>query len=156
MRKVTGSWLSGPQAALDESPSNFAGEKLGAAEHGPGQIATLGRRAGALLIDWLIVSMPTYMLLGYDGRWFLGGASTTTLVIWALISVASVWAFSLTPGMAATGIAVARVDADAPVGLWRAALRTVLTVCVFPALFQDEDLRGMHDRATGTAVVRSR
>lgn len=156
MRKVTGSWLSGPQAALDDSHSKFAGEKLRATEQGPGSIATLGRRVGSLVIDWLIVMLPTYTALGYDGRWFLGGASTTTLIIWALISVGSVWAFSLTPGMAATGLAVARVDADAPVGLWRACVRTLLTVCVFPALFQDEDLRGMHDRATGTAVVRSR
>ncbi|HJE89406.1 MAG TPA: RDD family protein [Dietzia timorensis] len=156
MRKVTGSWLSGPQAALDESPSNFAGEKLGATEHGPGSIATLGRRVGALLIDWLIVALPTNLILGVDGSWILGGISSTIPIIWAFISVASVWAFSLTPGMAATGLAVGRVDADAPVGLWRAVVRTLLTLCVFPALFQDEDLRGMHDRATGTAVVRSR
>ena len=74
MRKVTGSWLSGPQAALDDSHSKFAGEKLGATEQGPGSIATLSRRVGALVIDWLIVMLPTYSMLGYDGRWFLGGA----------------------------------------------------------------------------------
>jgi hypothetical protein len=50
---------------------------------------------------------------------------------------------------------VARVDADAPVGFVRALVRQVLLVFVVPALFADSDGRGMHDRATGTGLVRS-
>lgn len=119
-------------------------------------MAGLGRRIGAIVVDWLVVYIPVYLIMGMEGRWFLGGAATTTLILWALISVLTVWAFSTTPGMAAVGLAVARVDADAPVGVWRAVVRTLLSVFVFPALFQDEDARGMHDRATGTAVVRTR
>ncbi|WP_333618783.1 RDD family protein [Dietzia sp.] len=153
MRKETGSWLSGPQAALDGGESSYPGEKLGAAESGPGSMAGLGRRLGAILVDWLIISIPVNLIMGQDGRWFLGGGATTTLILWALVSIVSVWALSMTPGMAAVGLGVARVDAAAPVGLWRAVIRTVLSVFVFPALFQDEDNRGMHDRATGTAVV---
>ena len=52
------------------------------------------------------------------------------------------------------GMGVARVDATEPVGLWRAALRTVLTGFVFPAAIVDADGRGMHDRATNTTVIR--
>jgi hypothetical protein len=49
---------------------------------------------------------------------------------------------------------VARVDVGgARVGLWRAAVRTLLTAFVLPAALVDQDGRGMHDRATGTAVI---
>ena len=38
-------------------------------------------------------------------------------------------------------------------GLARAAARTLLTIFVLPAAMVDTDGRGMHDRATGTAVI---
>ena len=44
---------------------------------------------------------------------------------------------------------------DAQVGLWRAAVRTLLTGVIFPAAMVDADGRGMHDRATGTIVINS-
>ena len=50
---------------------------------------------------------------------------------------------------------VARVDAEEPVGLWRAAVRTLLTAFILPAALVDADGRGMHDRATNTTVIRS-
>ena len=52
---------------------------------------------------------------------------------------------------------MARIDEpDERVGLWRSVVRTLLTVFLFPPIIQDTDGRGMHDRATGTAVIRSR
>jgi len=49
---------------------------------------------------------------------------------------------------------VARVDQrDQRVGFARAAARTLLTIFVLPAAMVDTDGRGMHDRATGTAVI---
>ena len=55
------------------------------------------------------------------------------------------------------GMGVARLDVPGSrVGLWRAALRTVLTGVLFPAAMVDADGRGMHDRATGTTVIMSR
>jgi uncharacterized RDD family membrane protein YckC len=41
-----------------------------------------------------------------------------------------------------------------PVGFRWAAVRTLLLLCVIPALLVDRDLRGMHDRAADTVVVR--
>lgn len=155
MRDSTRSWLSGPQSALEHT-SAYPGEKLGAPRSGPGALAGLGRRAAAVLVDWLIVYLPTYAFLGVDGRWFLGGAASTTLALWALLSILSVILFSRTPGMAALGVAVGRVDAATGVGVWRPIVRTVLSMTVFPVLFQDEDSRGLHDQVTGTAVVRTR
>lgn len=155
MRELTGSWLSGPQSAL-EVTSEYPGERFGAPKQGPGSMAGLVRRAVAMLVDWWIIYLPAYALLGSDGRWLLGGAATTTLVLWALVSMVTVMLFAQTPGMAALGIGVARVDADERVGVWRAIVRTIFAVTIFPVLFQDEDSRGLHDQATGTAVIRTR
>jgi len=47
---------------------------------------------------------------------------------------------------------VIRLDGK-PVGLWRALVRTVLMMLVVPMLIMDRDLRGLHDKASGTVVV---
>lgn len=155
MNEVTGSWLSGTQSVL-KSTSAYPGEKFGAPRSGPGAMAGLVRRAAAMAIDWLLVYLPSYGILGVDGRWILGGSASTTLILWALLSIVSVILFSRTPGMAVLGLAVGRVDAEAGVGIWRPIVRTVLSMTIFPVLFQDEDSRGLHDQATGTAVVLTR
>ena len=48
---------------------------------------------------------------------------------------------------------VIRTDGGRP-GFGWAALRTVLLLCVVPRLLTDRDLRGFHDRASDTIVVR--
>jgi uncharacterized RDD family membrane protein YckC len=57
--------------------------------------------------------------------------------------------------MAVLGIRVAPLESTF-VGVPRALLRTALIALVIPALARDEDGRGWHDRATATAVVRTR
>ena len=87
----------------------------------------------------------------------LGGVSTVTMIVWIVLRVITVWLFAQSPGHAIMGIGVARVDnPDKRVGLLRALFRTILTVFLFPPIIQDTDGRGMHDRATGTAVIRTR
>jgi len=41
-----------------------------------------------------------------------------------------------------------------PVGFGWALVRTVLLLTVVPALITDRDLRGLHDRAADTIVIR--
>jgi uncharacterized RDD family membrane protein YckC len=50
---------------------------------------------------------------------------------------------------------VVRLDRKAPVGVWRAAVRTLGVILLIPALIRDGEGRGVHDRLTQTAVVRS-
>jgi uncharacterized RDD family membrane protein YckC len=50
---------------------------------------------------------------------------------------------------------VMRLDGR-PVGLPRAALRTLLLVLLVPAVVTDRDGRGLHDKAAGTVVVHAR
>jgi uncharacterized RDD family membrane protein YckC len=51
------------------------------------------------------------------------------------------------------GIRAMRIDGG-PVGFGWALLRTALLLAVVPPLLTDRDLRGLHDRAANTIVVR--
>lgn len=151
MGRTTGSWLSGPSAESGDSPtSDYPGELLGLPREGAGSLVGLGRRVVALLVDWLIA-------LGISALFVRGGStSSLTLLVWFVIGVGAVTLFGYTPGQYFLRLRTIRIDAPVGVGLVRALARQALLVFVVPALFTDADGRGMHDRATGTALVRAR
>lgn len=156
MARMTGSWLSGPSAAATEdgTEQSFPGERLGLPQDGPGALSGLGRRTAALLIDWVMSMGISALVISVTG---IGQSmSTITLLVWFVLGVGAVTIFSFTPGQLIAGIQVARVDARARVGFVRAFVRTFFLLFVFPAVISDHDGRGMHDRATGTAMLRGR
>jgi uncharacterized RDD family membrane protein YckC len=155
VRKVLGSWLDGPRAALNhvreqaaEERPKWRGERIGLPEEGPGSAAPLGRRALAFLIDILLAAVITagFTAPDFPGNW--------SLVTWFLITVIPVSFFGFTPGMAVTRIWVARMDGALMVGPLRAILRCVLTALVIPAVVWNFDGRSWHDRWSGTVVLR--
>lgn len=84
----------------------------------------------------------------------LGGPAFLGYMLWVIVGILCGWLFARTPGMLLLGMGVARLDAPGQtVGFWRAAVRTILTGFLFPAAMVDTDGRGIHDRATGTAVI---
>lgn len=161
MRDVAGSWLSGPTSGSGPEQA-FKGEKLGLPASGAGSMAPLGVRVGALLIDWLLAYALVAVIVMLAGPGVLGGDSFSAVsswavpVIWGASGVVCVWLFAQTPGQAAVGIGTARVDAEERVGFVRALARVAFIFFLIPPLVQDEDGRGMHDRATGTALIRTR
>jgi uncharacterized RDD family membrane protein YckC len=64
-------------------------------------------------------------------------------------------AFGQTPGMRLLGLRLVLVDRPARVGPVRVLARTVMLALLVPALIWDADGRGVHDRLTGTAVIRA-
>jgi hypothetical protein len=156
MARMTGSWLSGPNSALPEdgTEQNYPGERLGLPSNGPGALSGLGRRTGALVADWLMSMGISALIVNVTG--IQQSMSTITLLVWFVLGVGTVTVFSFTPGQLIAGIQVARVDAQARVGFVRALVRTFFLLFVVPAVISDQDGRGMHDRATGTAMVRGR
>lgn len=148
-----GSWLSGPESP--DSPGEYPGQRLGLPPSGPGSVAGQGRRVAALMIDWLIAYGIAALGLTV-GLLTLRYLSITILGIWLVLGVASVRLFGFTPGQYALGLRVASVDNRLHVGTGRAAARGLMIALVIPALFIDSDRRGIQDRLTATAVVRTR
>lgn len=136
-----------------EPRAAYPGERLGLPQSGPGSLAPMGRRLGALMIDWLISYGLAALALRF-GVFSEHTLSTAVLGIWFVLGVISVRLFGFTPGQLVLGLQVVTVDGRGAVGIGRAVVRGVLVGTVVPALFTDWDGRGMQDRLTATAVVR--
>jgi RDD family len=113
----------------------------------------MGRRLGALFVDWLIGSGLAALTMAF-GWVSMQTLSTAVLIIWFVLGAVSVRLFGFTPGQFALGLMVIPVDNRLHVGFGRALVRGVLIALVIPPLITDTDLRGLHDRLTNTAVVR--
>lgn len=161
MSRWTGSWLSGPSAAGDpderEAPQ-WPGEHFGLPKDGPGSVAGKGVRLGALLIDLIIASLVTslFVRMQVDSPAAMGTFNRWAILVWFLITVAMVSLVGFTVGMTLLGIRVVRADGAAMVGPFRAVPRTILVGVIVPAVIWDADGRGLHDRLTGTLVLRTR
>lgn len=151
MGREIGSWLSGPQSVGPED--GYPGQRLGLPADGAGSVARMGRRLAALMTDWLIAYGIAALGLTV-GLVSMAWLSTSVLIVWFVLGVVSVRLFGFTPGQYLLGLRVASVDNRLHVGTGRAAARGLLIALVIPALFNDEDGRGIQDRLTATAVVR--
>lgn len=121
------------------------GERLGLPASGSGSIARLGRRVGALFIDY----GAAYLISG-----FYGWDSLAILAIFAIIQIVFLPTLQGSPGHRILGMRLVQVDGSW-VGLWRPILRTALLIVVIPAVVWDADQRGLHDKAAGTVLVRA-
>jgi uncharacterized RDD family membrane protein YckC len=157
MPRTFGSWLSGPPPSEAGGPAegagDYPGQRLGLPQAGPRSLARIGRRVGAVLIDWFIAYglAALGMTLGIVS---MATLSTAVLIVWFVLGAISVRLFGFTPGQLAFGLVVVPVDGREHVGIGRAVARGLLIALVIPALITDSDLRGMQDRATNTAIVR--
>ncbi|MCX6470607.1 RDD family protein [Williamsia herbipolensis] len=153
MGRTTGSWLSGPQAGLDNTDVGaYRGETLGLPESGPGSLVSSWQRVLGLFVDWVMCYGVSLLFVGFLSP----SLSTVVLAVWFVVGVVTVTLFSFTPGQFIVGMRVARVDGGGSVGIVRAVARQILIVFIVPPLVNDAIGRGMHDRATGTALVRAR
>ena len=109
----------------------------------------MGRRVGALFIDWLLCTLIVVALI----RPNRADVEIWTLLVFAAEDFVLTALTGLTIGKRLLGIRVARLDGKMIGPLW-GLLRTVLLLTVIPPLLHDRDSRGLHDRAANTAVVR--
>jgi uncharacterized RDD family membrane protein YckC len=104
----------------------------------------MARRVGALLADWLLC---TVIALGLTGsQWW-------TIAVFAVENYVLTATAGITIGHRLFGIRLIR-PGGGPIGFGWAAVRTLLLLTVVPPLLTDRDLRGLHDRAADTIVVR--
>ena len=101
------------------------------------------------MIDWLLCVLIASFFANYrTDPW---AAQLVLLVEYAFF----IGLFAQTPGMRLTGLRCVSVTTNGPVGIPRAALRGLLLNLVIPALVVDRHLRGWHDKAAGTVVIRA-
>ena len=143
-QRRAGDWLSGVFTP-SRSSSQYPGQDLGLPEEGPRSVARMGRRIAALFVDWLLCLLITAT--------FTRHAEYLTIAVFA----AEVWLLTavtgFTVGKRLLGIRVARLDGK-PVGVGWALVRTIMLLTVILPLVSDADLRGLHDRAANTVVIR--
>ncbi|OLT46622.1 hypothetical protein BJF85_16140 [Saccharomonospora sp. CUA-673] len=158
MARWTGEWLSNPSGAADEDPPRWPGERLGLPEDGIGAAAPAARRFFGLVADLLVASLLTAIFIrpDYGDMAAMEAFNLWSLATWAVITTGSAAFFSFTPGMALCGVRIGRLDGAGVPGLWRAAVRCVLTFLIIPAVVRNADGRAWHDRATGTVAIRMR
>lgn len=163
MPRPFSSWLSGPPpleaGTPEQGPNDYAGQRLGLPENGPGSLVGTGRRLLALMIDWFISYglaglLVTFNLITEEQFLYSWWGRGTVIVLWIAVGAVAVRLFTFTPGQYALGLKVASVDHRMNVGIGRALIRGTLVGLVVPPLFGDTDGRGLQDRLTGTAIVR--
>ena len=148
-RRDVASWLQGPgSVSRQESGADtaYAGQRLGLPAEGRGRVAGFGARLAAFLVDAVLCSALAWGLTR-DPAWTTPIFGLEVLVLTVLGGASA--------GQRVRGLQVVRLDGR-PVGVLRAALRTVLLLLLIPALIWDRDGRGLHDRAAGTAVLHTR
>lgn len=119
---------------------------------GPGSPGGLGRRTGALMIDWLSSMAIALVLNGglEPGRF---SPATLTLVVFAVEVTLLGWLQGASFGQRILGLRVAPVGRER-VGLLAMAARTALLCLVIPAAVMDSNGRGLHDIVARTVIVR--
>lgn len=154
---MTGSWLSGGIGETGE-PQEWPGERLGLPKDGPGSIATRGVRLVALLVDFVLMALVTSLFVEMDINRpeVMQTFNYLSVLVWFVITSVMIALFGFTAGKALFGLRVVRLDGKPMVGPLRAVPRTLLTGLLIPAAIADADSRGLHDKLTGTVVVRTR
>ena len=136
---------SGYAGSVTSGSETYPGERLGLPQSGSGSIARIGRRVGALFIDY----GAAYLISG-----FFAWDPLAILGIFALIQIVFIPTIQGSPGHRIFGLRLARLD-GAWVGLWRPIVRTLLLVVVIPAVIWDADQSGQRDKAAGTVLLRA-
>lgn len=131
----------------DTDAQDYLGQRLGLPEHGPGSAAGFGPRILAIVIDWLPCSVAAQLLTK--------NPAFSALALFAAITVLSIGIAGRTVGHAVAGLRVALLDGRRA-GFGAAVIRTVLLCLLIPPVVYNIDGRGLHDRAAGTIVLRTR
>jgi uncharacterized RDD family membrane protein YckC len=122
--------------------------RVGSVEQTEVAVASIGRRFGALLIDWILCLLISGLFSKpSDSPWL---APSVLVLEYGLF----VGFFAQTPGMFVTRIRCVSVHDGGAIGAPRALLRGLLLALLVPAVIMNGQQRGLHDRAAGSIMLR--
>ncbi|AXT84674.1 hypothetical protein C6I20_05355 [Aeromicrobium sp. A1-2] len=117
------------------------------------QTVSLGRRFGALFIDWIIAVLTAAAITGTSYAGSGASGSFVPLAAFFVETTLLVGLLGTTIGKRIFGMRVEGPDGRS-IGLLRAAVRTALLCLVIPAIVMTEDKRGLHEIASRSRVTR--
>ena len=126
-------------------PPDWPGRRIGLPPSGARSIGRLGRRLGAIAIDWGTAVLISVAFFEYD--------PLATLAVFVVVQIVFLMTANGSPGHLILGMRVVPV-AGGYLGWWRPIVRTVLLALVIPAVIWDKDQRGLHDLLIDTVLVR--
>lgn len=129
----------------DEREYDYPGKSLGRPRSGPGSVASVSRRVGAIATDWAAIVLLSVTF--FDYAWW---SMPLLLVVIHTVFIATA---AGSPGHRIWGLRVVRRTGERN-GLWRPLVRSALLALVIPAAIWDENQRGLHDLLADTVVVR--
>ena len=139
------------QPSASGSEQEYAGQRLGLPEHGPGSVASWGRRIAALFLDWFASVLVAEAVAAY-----VEVSDSTARLLPLLIFLTQVTLFTGLLGgsfaQLALRVVIVRLDRR-PVTILHALVRTVLICLVIPPVVFNRDNRGLHDLAAGTIAL---
>lgn len=137
-------------------PRDFPGARLGLTRSGAGSVARLGRRMAALAIDVTSAGLIGYAFFSHPlpGSGIRVADPWAANLVFAAVQVVFLSTIGASPGHRLLGLRLV-VLRGGWVGLWRPLVRTALLFLIVPAVVWDADLRGVHDKAAGTVLVRT-
>ncbi|MET0976593.1 MAG: RDD family protein [Leifsonia sp.] len=139
-----------PRTFGDLPPSGYPGERLGLPRTGRGSVGRVGRRLGAIAVDWGSAMLIALLFARYESFTY----TWLTPLIFLVLQVVFIPTIGGSIGHRLFGMRVVPI-AGGWVGVWRPIVRSVLLVLVLPALVWDSDQRGFHDKIAGTVLIRA-
>lgn len=129
---------------VDESENYWPGKRFGLPEEGPRSTPGWNRRIGGIFIDWVLALGLSALFFGFNNLSILG-VFVLLHIIGGLLAAGS-------PGHLLMKIRIAPI-AGGRLGILAPVVRPLLIALVIPALMNDDDRRGAHDRLVGTILV---
>lgn len=126
------------------------GNRFGMPAAGPGSIASVPRRLGALAVDWLLSLGIAHTVFDGDAR-IVGYVALLVFVAQASLLITFT---GTTIGKRIFGIRMGQLPSSAVPWPLAVLVRSVLLCLVIPAVVYDRDNRGLHDRLVGTVSTR--
>ncbi len=129
---------------VEQSKNYWPGKRFGLPEEGPRSTPGWNRRIGGIFIDWVLALGLSALFFGFNNLSILG-VFVLLHIIGGLLAAGS-------PGHLLMKIRIAPI-AGGRLGILAPVVRPLLIALVIPALMNDDDRRGAHDRLVGTILV---
>mgnify|MGYP001598718832 FL=1 len=122
----------------------WPGQQFGLPREGPRSVPGWNRRILGLLVDWVLAMGVSAVFFDFN--------SFAILAVYIGLNIVGGLLVAGSPGHLVAKIRISPISGGR-LGLLAPIIRPLLIALVIPALLNDDDMRGAHDRLVGTILV---